>query len=81
MKDLLLELWKDKELADVMPEEVAEALRGPKTKGAGIKVGKTLARKIEVTYSNGLGLIRGEDAHAGQKTWAVKNGSEMVESG
>jgi hypothetical protein len=59
MRDLLNELWKDEDLADVMPEEVAEALKGAKTKGAGIKVGKALARKTEVTYSNGKRLIKG----------------------
>jgi hypothetical protein len=55
-----------------MPEEVAEALKGAKNKGAGIKVGKALARKTEVTYSNGMRLIRGKDAPEGQKTWAVE---------
>jgi len=72
MKELLNELWRDEDLAEVMPEEVAEALRGPQTKGAGIKVGKALARKTGVTYSNGLKLNRREDAHKGQKTWAVE---------
>ena len=71
MKELLNELWRDEDLAEVMPEKVAEALRGAKTRGAGIGVGKALARKTGVTYSNGLKLIRGEDAHKGQKTWAV----------
>jgi hypothetical protein len=72
MRDLLKELWKDNALAEVMPEEVAEALRGAKTAGAGIRVSKALARKTGVTYSNGMRLIKGEDAHEGQKTWAVE---------
>jgi len=72
MRDLLQELWKDKALAEVMPEEVADALRGAKTKGIGIRVGKALAKKTGVTYSNGMRLIRGEDAHERQKTWAVE---------
>ena len=71
-RDLLEELWKDKALAEVMHVEIAEALRGAKTKGAGIRVGKALARKTGVTYSNSMRLVRGEDAHAGQKTWAVE---------
>jgi hypothetical protein len=72
MKNLLNELWKDEDLAEVMPEEVAKGLRGGKTKAAGIAVGKALAKKTGVTYSNGMRLIRGEDAHKGQKIWAVE---------
>jgi hypothetical protein len=85
MKELLNELWRDEDLAEVMPEEVAGALRGAKTQGAGIKVGKVLVRKTGVTYSNSLRLIKGEDAHKGQKTWAVvkeeRAGSEQVVGG
>ncbi len=72
MRVLLKELWKDKELAEVMPEEIADSIRGAKTAGAGIKVGKALARKAGVTYPNGLRIIKGKDAHSGQKTWAVE---------
>jgi hypothetical protein len=72
MRPLLVELWKDEDLAEVMPEEVAEALRGQKTNVAGIKVGQALAKKTDVTYSNGLKLIKGHDAHKDQNTWAVE---------
>jgi len=72
MRQLLEELWKDKALAEVMPEEVAEALRGGKTQAAGLRVGKALARKTDVTHANGLMLVKRTDAHAQQKTWAVE---------
>jgi hypothetical protein len=81
MKELLRELWNDKALAEVMPEEVAEAIRGAKTQGAGIKVAKALAHKAGVTHS-GLKLIKGRDNHRCQYTWAVEKqesaGAEQV---
>lgn len=72
MKDLFKELWKDKALAEVMPEEVADGIRGAKTQGAGIKVGKALTKKTGVTYTSGLKLIKRNDAHKRQCTWAVE---------
>jgi len=84
MKDLLVELWKDKALAEVMPEEVADGLRAAKTLGAGIKVGKALAKKVGVANASGLKLIRKKDTHKYQNTWAVERpecaGSEQAMS-
>jgi hypothetical protein len=71
-KDLLAELWKDKALAEVMPEEVADAIRGAKTQGVGIKVGKALAKKVGVANTSGLKLIKGYDANKCQCTWAIE---------
>ncbi len=83
MKELLYELWKDKALAEVMPEEIAQGIRGAHTQGAGIRISRALSHKAGVIHS-GLKLIRGKDGHRCQYTWAVEKqemaGSQQVVS-
>ncbi len=83
MKELLHELWKDKALAEVMPEEIAQGIRGAHTQGAGIRISRALSHKAGVIHS-GLKLIRGKDGHRCQYTWVVEKqemaGSQQVVS-